>query len=207
MAKPPFICHSCSRAARRAFSYPARRQPFSSSPPAQTDLATLLSKPTWSVRSLLADSPSTPESTIKTPTITSAQLHHLLRLSALPPPPTPSAEAAMLSTLQSQLHFVRDIQAVDTSGVEPLRSIRDETDAGLQEATIGLEQVREALDSEDVFGHCRRPRRRKHVKVDAKEAEDWDVLGTASQTAGGGKYFVVRSGKGAEKSILGEGGS
>ncbi|KAK3321162.1 hypothetical protein B0T19DRAFT_444940 [Cercophora scortea] len=116
----------------------------------------------------------------------------------------------MLATLHSQLHFVRDIQSVDTSGLEPLRSIRDETDAGISEATIGLDhdQVREALDNEDVFGHCRRPRRRKTVKVDAREAEDWDVLGTASQTAGGGKYFVVRSGKGVEKeSIQGDGGS
>lgn len=28
------------------------------------------------------------------------------------------------------------------------------------------------------------------------EAENWDVLGGASETAGGGRYFVVRSGRG-----------
>jgi hypothetical protein len=67
----------------------------------------------------------------------------------------------MLATLSSQLHFVRAIQGVDTTGVAPLRAIRDETALGLREQTIGLGEMREALDAEDVVGHARRPRRRR----------------------------------------------
>ena len=100
----------------------------------------------------------------------------------------------MLSTLESQLHFVRSIREVDTTGVEPLRSIRDETATGLEQQTIGLEDevIREALANEDVVGHARRPRRRRGRKVDAEGVEGWDVLGQASKIAN--KYFVVRSG-------------
>lgn len=67
----------------------------------------------------------------------------------------------MLATLSSQLHFVRAIQEVDTSGVAPLRAIRDETALGLREQTIGLAELRDALESEVVVGHARRPRRRR----------------------------------------------
>lgn len=98
----------------------------------------------------------------------------------------------MIQVLQSQLHFVQDIQKVDTEGVEPLRSIRDETQQGIQENTIGLEQLREALSQETIFGHSRRPRRQKADRPLSK-AEDWDVFQTASRKAG--KYFVVESGK------------
>lgn len=103
----------------------------------------------------------------------------------------------MLATLHAQLHFVRDIQNVDTEGVEPLQSIRDETEEGIREVTIGLDQLKEALAKEDVVGRNRRPRRRRTEKVDAKDVEDWDVLGTAGDKVEtpGGKYFVVRSGK------------
>lgn len=103
----------------------------------------------------------------------------------------------MLKTLHSQLHFVRDIQSVDTDGVEPLQSIRDETEEGLKEITIGLDtpEIKEALAKEEVTGRARRPRRKRGdgALVDTKGAEDWDVLGTAGRTEG--KYFVVRSGK------------
>jgi hypothetical protein len=99
----------------------------------------------------------------------------------------------MIDVLQSQLLFVRDIQAVETSGVEPLRSIRDETEAGLDEATIGVEQLRDALSQEVAFGRSRRPRRQKRTEKAAPEADGWNPLHTASQTVG--PYFVVRSGK------------
>lgn len=102
----------------------------------------------------------------------------------------------MIQTLQSQLHFVRAIQQVDTTGIEPLRSIRDETAAGLEEETIGLAQLKEALEAEEVRGHCRRPRRKQDVLVDTTGVEDWDALATASERAG--RYFVVRSAKGVE---------
>lgn len=104
----------------------------------------------------------------------------------------------MLSTLHAQLHFVRAIQQVDTAGVKPLYAIRDETRAGLAEASVGLETraIREALAGEEAAGRCRRPRRRRNEEKGADEA-GWDVLGQAKERVG--RYFVVRSGKpGAE---------
>lgn len=99
----------------------------------------------------------------------------------------------MIDVLQSQLLFVRDIQSVDTQGVEPLRSIRDETEAGLREATVGVDQLRDALSQELSFGRSRRPRRQKAPEMASPEVDGWNPLQTASQTIG--PYFVVRSGK------------
>ena len=99
----------------------------------------------------------------------------------------------MIHILQLQLHFVRDIQSVDVSGFEPLRSIRDETGDGLKEATIGVEQLGPALAGETLSGYNKRPKRQKQLKVDTVGVESWDTLEAASQIAG--RYFVVRSGK------------
>ncbi|KAI0402128.1 hypothetical protein F4802DRAFT_384981 [Xylaria palmicola] len=242
------ICNHCRLALRRTLraSRPSRQQiaaqsavaasltrpsrtPSSSSPPdtPNADLASLLSRPTWSVRSLVPPSAPSPSSQPGT-TITPKTLHHLLRLSALPLPRTPDEERQMLATLSSQLHFVRAIQGVDTAGVAPLRAIRDETARGLREQTVALADLREALALEDVVGHARRRRRRQARGLaraseqessssaeagrgveegrDAEELdgareqtrapneeENWNVLGGASETAGG-RYFVVRSG-------------
>jgi Asp-tRNA(Asn)/Glu-tRNA(Gln) amidotransferase C subunit len=109
-------------------------------------------------------------------------------------PKSDAEEAEMIKTLQSQLHFVRDIQSVETAGVEPLRSIRDETQRALDEATIGLDDLEEALAKEVKVGHNQRPKRLKEVQVDTAGVEDWEPLRTASRTAGG-QYFVVKSGK------------
>ena len=104
----------------------------------------------------------------------------------------------MIATLQSQLQFVRAIQRVPTEGVEPLRAIRDETEEGLRESTIGLDALKDVLDKETLVGHYKRPKRVKE-KVES-DAEQWDVLGTASRKAG--KYFVVQS----KQSLGDEGG-
>ena len=156
------------------------------------DVPELLSKPTWSIRSLLPPAPEQVQSEV-----TAKQLHHLLRLSALPLPKDEVEEGKMLETLHQQLHFVREIQAVDTEGVEPLCSLKDESTEGIKEATIGLDtpEIKEALANEEVVGRMRRPRRRKeNVK---KVEKDWDVFGTAGETVehAGGRYFVVRAGK------------
>jgi Asp-tRNA(Asn)/Glu-tRNA(Gln) amidotransferase C subunit len=129
--------------------------------------------------------------------ITPKQLHHLLRLSALPQPASPEEEAEMLKTLHAQLHFVRDIQSVDTEGVEPLQSIRDESEEGIKEATIGMEDLKEAFLAEETKGRNQRPRRKRDQPVDTKGVEDWDVLGRASKKVETpfGKFFVVGSGK------------
>ncbi|XXG97157.1 pre-rRNA processing protein [Hypoxylon texense] len=201
------ICSHCRTALRlrirqlRPPSTTSSRQSSSTASATPSDLAALLSKPTWSVRSLLPSSSSSSSSTAttateSTTTITPKTLHHLLRLSALPQPNSAEEESQMLSTLESQLQFVRAVREVDTTGVEPLRAIRDETAQGVREQTIGLEELREALAMEDVVGHARRPRRRldktgkKGESIDPK-VEGWDVLAGASETAG--RYFVVRT--------------
>lgn len=98
----------------------------------------------------------------------------------------------MLSTLSSQLHFVKEIQNVDTTGVEPLRSLRDETVEGEQETEIGLDTLKDAMNLEDVRGkHHRRIRRRNDPN--ATKTEQWDALGTAGKTVG--RFFVVEGGK------------
>ncbi|KAK6080451.1 DUF726 domain protein [Seiridium cupressi] len=157
----------------------------------------ILAQPTWSVRSLLPPSSpkGTPSATLEQDEeITPSTLRHLLRLSALPPPSSPEEESQLLNTLRSQLHFVRNIQSIDTTGVEPLVSIRDETSQGVQEQTIGLDALQEALGRENVIGHNKRPRRRREEgkKEQIKGVEDWDVLKGASEKVG--RYFVVRSG-------------
>lgn len=147
----------------------------------------LLAEPTWSVESLLPPKSRAPDA----PQISSKQLHHLLRLSALPLPETPEQEQKMLDTLAAQLHFVGEIQRVDTTGVRPLRAIRDETRGAQEEQTIGLDTLKEALANEKLIGKWHRRIQREITPVDAKGVEDWDVLGSAEKTAG--KYFVVES--------------
>jgi Asp-tRNA(Asn)/Glu-tRNA(Gln) amidotransferase C subunit len=97
----------------------------------------------------------------------------------------------MLATLSSQLHFVRQIQEVDTTGIEPLRSLRDETAEGEREAELGLDALKEALEKEDVRGKFHK-RIRRRAEMDEK-GEQWDVLGTATKKVG--RYFVVEGGK------------
>ena len=155
----------------------------------QLDVQNLLSKPTWSVASLL---PPKDQST-QPVEISSKQLHHLLRLSALPPPKDADEEAKMLSTLSSQLHFVKQIQKVDTTGVEPLRSLRDETAQGDKEAELGMEALADALAQEKVRGKYHKRIRRQRDEAAKKQEEEWDVFGTAERKVG--RFFVVESGK------------
>jgi Asp-tRNA(Asn)/Glu-tRNA(Gln) amidotransferase C subunit len=107
-------------------------------------------------------------------------------------PRSDDEEREMLETLFSQLRFVQEVQSVDTTGVEPLQSLRDETTAGEQEAEIGLATLKEALAQEDVRGtHHRRIRRRPDLSA-GEHAESWDVLGAAKKRVG--PYFVVKGG-------------
>jgi Asp-tRNA(Asn)/Glu-tRNA(Gln) amidotransferase C subunit len=96
------------------------------------------------------------------PGISRAKLHHLCRLAALPAPQSPAAEARVLRTLAAQLHFVRAIQRVDTAGVEPLRSVRDETAEHAAETELTVESLRAAFDAEEMVGWSRRIVRRRH---------------------------------------------
>lgn len=143
-------------------------------------------RPTWTTRSLFGA--TAPEE------ISSTQLSHLLRLSALPQPRDAREEASLLSDLRSQLQFVKRIQEVDTTGVKPLQTIRDETSAARDETKLGLEQLGEALKDEVFVGHHKRPRRVRK-EVDTRGVEDWDPLEAASKRSG--RYFVVESRKGS----------
>ncbi|KKK23953.1 hypothetical protein ARAM_003430 [Aspergillus rambellii] len=161
---------------------------YSSSGAKEEDIESMLSKPTWSVRSLLPDAATKPPS----PSVTPAQLHHLLRLSALPQPSSQEEEQRMLGTLESQIHFVKEIQKVNTTGVEPLQSIRDESPEASKENTIGLEQLKEAMSKEQIIGRNKRIQRvvdsGRNNRPDG-DAWDGNALGYASKTKG--KYFVV----------------
>lgn len=150
------------------------------------DIAAILAKPSWSVKALLKPN----ENSIQEP-ITQKQLHHLLRLSALPRPKSDVEEARMISDLQSQLHFVQAIQRVDTEGVEPLQSIRDETKDAERENTVTVESLQDELSKEVVVGRRGRIKRSKDPRVDRRDVEDWDPLAHAPQKRG--RYFVVNT--------------
>ncbi|PNS15707.1 Glutamyl-tRNA(Gln) amidotransferase subunit F, mitochondrial [Sphaceloma murrayae] len=154
-------------------------------PPRQIDVHALLSTPSWDPSTLLPP-PNAPLPS----ELTSAKLHHLLRLSALPPPKDKVEEASMLSTLAQQLHFVKQIQDIDTAGVEPLKAIRDETPSAEREGTIGREtgEIAAALAKEEVRGRYA-PRRRRRKDEVGKKAGDWDVLANAARREG--RYFIV----------------
>lgn len=161
-----------------------------------------LHQPTWSVKSLLPDA-SVPsqqqQQQQQTPTITARELHHLLRLSALPQPKSTAEESSLLETLQTQLHFVREIQKVDTTGVEPLVSISDETAEAQAENTITLADLREELDAEEKVGRNGRVRRvARGEDVEATKAESWDLFKMAEGKTVG-RYFVVRRHKEGKK--------
>jgi hypothetical protein len=98
----------------------------------------------------------------------------------------------MLQTLESQIHFVKEIQKVDTTGVEPLRAIRDETEEGIEEQTITLADLQEHLDAEKVVGRNGRIKRQPREDLEAREAEDWDPFGMSEgQAKNKGRYFFV----------------
>jgi Asp-tRNA(Asn)/Glu-tRNA(Gln) amidotransferase C subunit len=160
----------------------------SSRDPISQNIASMLAMPNWSVQSLLLD--KTKSSTLP---VNSEKLQHLLRLSALPQPASQSEETAMLRTLESQVHFVKEIQRVDTTGIKPLQSIRDESVQALNECSIGLDSLKEVMAKERVTGRRRRIQRIQSTKSDLPDAMAWDgnALGSASNTMG--KFFVVKS--------------
>ncbi|KAF4552749.1 Glutamyl-tRNA(Gln) amidotransferase subunit F, mitochondrial-like protein [Elsinoe fawcettii] len=153
------------------------------------DIDALLSTPSWDPATLLP-----PPGTGIPLELTTAKLHHLLRLSALPPPKDKAEEDSLLLTLAQQLHFVKQIQNVDTTGVEPLTAIRDETETGKQAGELTVQMVQDVLSKEEVKGrYAPRRRRRKTEEQASKKDWEWDVLGNASRKVG--RYFVVEKTK------------
>ncbi|KAJ5583469.1 Aspartyl/glutamyl-tRNA(Asn/Gln) amidotransferase C subunit [Penicillium sp. DV-2018c] len=156
--------------------------------PEDESIDSILGAPNWSVRSLLPDPASKPP-----PSITPKQLHHLLRISALPQPIDKEEEQLMLDTLESQIHFVKEMQLVDTTGVAPLARIRDESPAALEEAKIGIEHLMEALSREKVSGRRKRIQRVPGERNDSPDGTAWDGNALACATKKMGKYFVVET--------------
>ncbi|MCJ1485845.1 hypothetical protein MMC06_006020 [Schaereria dolodes] len=148
----------------------------------------MLATPSWSVKSLIEISDDSSGTSI-----TSKQLHHLLRLSALPLPSSEEEEAKMIQNLESQLHFVRAVQEVDTSGIEPLQCIRDETLEAEQENEINMETLKADFEKEEVVGSSRRVRKKRKDMIDTTSEEDWDALAQAPKTIG--RYIVVNASK------------
>lgn len=102
----------------------------------------------------------------------------------------------MLRTLESQIHFVQEMQRVDTTGVEPLRSIRDESPAAVKETTFGLEQLNDAFAKERVSGRRRRVRRVPSAQNGRPEDSIWNGNALDSASRKKGPYFVVETSSG-----------
>ena len=87
---------------------------------------------------------------------------------------------------------------MDTRGVRPLRSIRDESDEAEKEGEITLDTVADALAREKVVGkHYKRIRRGGPSLVEEEDGKDtayekFDVFGGAIRRKG--NYFVVDHG-------------
>lgn len=101
----------------------------------------------------------------------------------------------MIADLQSQLKFVQAIQSVDTTGVEPLQSIRDETKEAEIEDEITVATLQDEFDKEEVVGMRGRIRRKKRVPDSPRNREvgDWDPLEQAPKKLG--RFFVVDTAK------------
>lgn len=86
---------------------------------------------------------------------------------------------------------MREIQSVDTTGVEPLRAIRDESVQAEKELEVTVESMSEALGREEHVGkHVKRVRRRSERDVIVEDAPTaWRPLDAAKRSVGG--YFVV----------------
>lgn len=99
----------------------------------------------------------------------------------------------MLHTLSDQLHFVRAVQAADTTGVEPLGAFRDETEKGerLEEERI-LKECDVAFTKEETVGKWHKRIRRRRDESPSKDDEtikNWQPVNASAKKAG--KYFMV----------------
>lgn len=99
----------------------------------------------------------------------------------------------MLKTLESQIHFVKKVQGIDTTGVTPLRSISDESEEAQEENKISLKTLEASLKQERYIGRSRRIQRTRSERSTNPDDEVWDgdALKPASKTMG--RYFVVQS--------------
>ena len=113
----------------------------------------------------------------------------------------------MLETLRRQVHFVKQVQGVDTEGVEPLVCIRDETAEYAETNTLGLAQLKPWLDQEAVDRNGT-VRSRKPTRTWWRT---WDVFKLGIDCGSGyprtqGRYFVLkRKGNRTEQAVMKQG--
>ncbi|KAL8734724.1 MAG: hypothetical protein Q9181_003113 [Wetmoreana brouardii] len=149
--------------------------------------AILPRQPTWSLEDLFENDPLEPE-----PQVSEKELHHLLRLSALPLPKDLAEQHRMQRELQSQLKFVKAIQKIEIGeDVEPLQSIRDETEQGVREQEFTRASLADEFEKEEVVGIRGRIRRKKDVKAVEVREDKWDPLALAPRTVG--RYVAVNT--------------
>ena len=101
----------------------------------------------------------------------------------------------MLKTLESQIHFVKEVQKIDTTGVEPLVAIRDETIQNITEEMITLEKLQPCLDQEEKVGINGTIRRRKPTQTITDSGWDPFELGEGKDSRKKGDFFFVRKAK------------
>lgn len=196
--------------------YPRPSRAVSTDAKNPSDVSQMLGEPSWSVQSLLQ---STDDSPLPKPSVTKKQLHHLLRLSALPLPASENEEARMMGDLEAQLRFVQAVQKVDTEGVEPLQSIRDESKAGEKLRMATVQSLRAEFSKEVVVGKRGRIIKKENLppvdeesvtesdnraqllkellrmktEVDEEPVTNWNPLAQAPRRLG--QYFVVETDK------------
>lgn len=105
-----------SRIVRVARSYSSKSKKARSA-----EIESLFESASWSTKNMLSRSGSVQS-------VTSGQLEHLLKLSALPLPKSSKDQMDILEDLTEQLHFVKKVQEIDTSGVQPLKNLTAEQD-------------------------------------------------------------------------------
>lgn len=169
---------------------PAVKRAFSSSQVRLEGADDILpSHPTWSIQDIFEKRSENTKTLIS-----DNELHHLLRLSALPIPKNLAEQQGMKKDLQSQLQFVKAIQELDIpDSVKPLQSIRDETEDGMKEQEITVESLADEFAKEEVVGTRGRIRRKKGMKALEGEEERWDPLALAPRTIG--RYIAVNTAK------------
>lgn len=107
-----------------------------------------------------------------------------------------------METLESQIHFVKEVQKVNTNGVEPLVVIRDETAESIHEQTITIEKLKPYLDQEERVGNNGTIRRRKSTEMITDSGWDPFELGDGKETRKKGKYFFVKRSKDKENTPI-----
>ena len=162
----------------------------------QTEIEEFLRTPSWDISDLLSSKPKNGGPVEQQ--VTTKEVHHLLRLSALRIEDEEKTEAQR-RTLEAQLDFVKAVQSVDTTDVEPLVAIRDETAAAREEAEITVDSLQAVFDREEQVGRYKRivtksdSKQNEGAENGASPAEklDWDPLSQAASKIG--RYIKVNT--------------